>query len=157
MQKQENSTLPSAKEQEAYLRPQLYEGEMNRIIKQYPGSPQAGRAAYDKIDNKLCGDWQGLPKCPEQESNDYLKYASAWPDSPLAPQAVYNAIYRQGVLVSMYLVDGEQKRSQAAAERVAKLTADMRVKFPQSDYTRRAESIAFRVKNGIPIYGTDRD
>ncbi len=157
LQKQENSTLPSAKEQEAYLRPQLYEGEMNKIIKLYPRSDYAGRAAYDKLDNKLCGDWQGLPKCPEQESGYYLKYASDWPDSPRAAEAVYNAIYRQGVLVSMYLVDNEIKRSQAAAERVAKLTADMRVKYPNSDFTRRAQSIAYRVKQGIPIYGTDRD
>jgi hypothetical protein len=157
LQKQANSDLPSAHEQESYLRPQLYEGEMNKIIKLYPGSSAAARAAYDKIDNKVCGDWQGLPKCPEQETTYYLKYASDWPDSPLAPQAMYNAIYRQGVVVSMYLVDGEQKRSQFAAEKVAKLTGEMRTKYPQSDYTRRAESIAFRVKQGIAIYGTDRD
>ena len=157
LQKADNSTLPSAHEQEAYLRPQLYDGEMNKIIKLYPGSSQAARAAYDKLDNKLCGDWQGLPKCPEQETNYYLKYASEWPDSPRAPEAVYNAIYRQGVLVSMYLVDGDKKRSQFAADRVAKLTADMLKHYPNSDYTRRAQSIAFRVKQGIPIYGTDRD
>ena len=157
LQKADNSSLPSAKEQEAYLRPQLYEGEMNKIIKLYPGSSQAARAAYDKLDNKLCGDWQGLPKCPEQETGYYLKYASDWPDSPRAPEAVYNAIYRQGVLVSMYLVDGDKKRSQFAADRVAKLTADMRTRYPASDFTRRAQSIAFRVKQGIPIYGTDRD
>ncbi len=157
LQKLDNSTLPSAKEQEAYLRPQLYDGEMKRILKLYPGSTYAARAAYDLIDNKLCGDWQGLPKCPDMETGLYLKYAEQWQESPRAPEAVFNAIYRQGVLVSMYLVDGEQKRSQAAADRVAKLTADMHVRYPASDYTRRAESIAFRVKQGISIYGTDRD
>ena len=155
--KADNATLPSAHEQEAYLRPQLYEGEMNKIIKYYPGSPQAARAAYAKLDNKLCGDWQGLPKCPEQESNIYLKYAGDWPDSPRAPEAFYNAIYRQGVLVNMYSLQDDRKRAQFAADRVAKLTADMSKRYPQSDYTRRAQSVAFRVKQGIPVYGSDRD
>ena len=153
----DNSTLPSAREQESYLRPQIYEGEMNKIMKLYPRSDWAARAAFDKLDNKLCGDWQGLPKCPDMETSLYLKYAEQWPDSPRAAEAVYNAIYRQGVVVSMYLVDGEQKRSQFAAERVAKLTADMRTRYPDSEWTRRAQTIAFRVKQGIPIYGTDRD
>jgi hypothetical protein len=155
--KADNSTLPSAHEQEAYLRPEIYEGEMNKIIKYFPGSPQAAKAAYDKLDNKLCGDWQGLPKCPEQETNLYLKYAGDWPASPRAAEAVYNAIYRQGVLVNMYLLQDDRKRSQFAADRVAKLTAEMLKNYPDSDYTRRAQSIAFRVKQGIPIYGSDRD
>ncbi len=29
--------------------------------------------------------------------------------------------------------------------------------YANSDYTRRAQSIAFRVKQGISIYGNDRD
>jgi len=155
--KQDNSDLPSAKEQEAYLRPQLYEGDMRRVMKLYPGTPEAARAAYDLLDNKLCGDWQGLPHCPDMETGLYMKYAQRWPDSPRAPEAVYNAIYRQGVLVSMYLVDGDKKRSDYAAGKVAALAADMKVRYPTSDYTRRAQSIAFRVKQGISIYGNDRD
>lgn len=151
------STLPSAKEQEAYLRPQLYEGDLKRVMKLYPQSDYAGKAAYDLIDNKLCGDWQGLPKCPEMEANLYLKYAEQWPASPRAPEAVYNAIYRTGVLVTMYQVQDNQKRADAAADRVARMAADMHVRFPNSDFTRRAESLAFRVKQGISIYGNDRD
>ena len=46
-------TLPSAKEQEAYLRPQVFEGEMKRVIKAYPGSPYAAYAAFALLDNKL--------------------------------------------------------------------------------------------------------
>ena len=37
------------------------------------------------------------------------------------------------------------------------LAQDMVTRFPDSDYTRRAQSIAFRIKQGIPIYGSDRD
>ena len=157
LEKADISTLPSAKEQEAYLRPQLFEGDMKRVIKGYPNSPYAFQAAYDLLDNKLCGDWQGLPRCPEMEANLYLKYADQYPESPKAPEAMYNAIYRTGVLVTMYQVEDNLKRSQASAERTEKLSADMQTRFPNSDYTRRAASLAFRVKQGLSIYGNDRD
>ncbi len=156
LEKLDNSTLPSAKEQEAYLRPQLYEGELKKVIKNYPGSKYAFLAAYDLLDNKLCGDWQGLPKCPEMEAGLYLKYADQNPESPRAAEAMYNAVYREGVLVTMYEVDDNHKRAEAAAARVAGMAADMHTRFAGSDYTRRAESIAFLVKQGIPIYGNDR-
>jgi hypothetical protein len=151
------SGLPSAKEQEAYLRPQLYEGEMKKVIKNYQGSKFAALAAYDLIDNKLCGDWQGLPKCPEMETGLYVKYAQQFPDSPKAPEALYNAVYRQGVVVTMYLVQEDKKRSQAAAQRTQALAQELKEKYPKTDFAARGASIAFRVAQGIPIYGTDRD
>ena len=157
LEKADNSTLPSAKEQEAFLRPQLYDGEMKRVLKIYPGSKYAALAAYDMLDNKLCGDWQGLPKCPEMEAGLYMKYAEQWHESPKAAEAQYNAVYRMGVLVTMYQVSDDRKRSQAAADRAEGLAQDMHTRFPDSDYTRRAESIAYRVKQGIPIYGSDRE
>ncbi len=157
LEKAENSTLPSAHEQEAYLRPQLYDGDLKKVIKNYPNSKNAALAAYDLLDNKLCGDWQGLPKCPEMEAGLYMKYAEQWLESPKAAEAQYNAVYRMGVLVTMYKVSDELKRSQDAAKRCQQLAEDMHVRFPDSDYTRRAESIAYRVKQGIAIYGTDRD
>ena len=155
--KLDNSTLPSTKEQEAYLRPQLYDGELKRVIKNYPQTKFAALAAYDLLDNKTCGDWQGLPRCPEMEAGLYMKYATQWPESPKAAEAQYNAVYRMGVLVTMYNVSDDHKRSDDAAKRCQSLAEDMHTRFPDSDYTRRAESIAYRVKQGIPIYGTDRD
>jgi hypothetical protein len=151
------STLPSAKEQEAYLRPQLYEGEMKKVMKNYPGSKFAALAAYDLIANKLCGDWQGLPKCPEMETGIYQKYAQQYPDSPKAPEALYDAVYRQGVLVTMYNVQEDRKRADAAAQRTQALAQDLRQRYPKTDFAARAQSIAFRVAQGIPIYGSDRD
>jgi len=150
-------TLPSAKEQEAYLRPQIYEGEMQKVMKQYPGTKYAAEAAYDLLDNKLCGDWQGLPKCPEMEAGLYEKYADRYPDSPKAAQALYEATYRQGVLVEMYLVEENRKRSEAAAASVQGLATELKQRYPQSDYAARAASIAYRVAQHIPVYGNDRD
>ncbi|QHN05307.1 hypothetical protein FTO74_03300 [Granulicella sp. WH15] len=157
LEKRDVSTLPSAKEQESYLRPQLYEGEMKRVMKMYPGSKQAMLAAYDLIDNKLCGDWQGLPKCPEMEAVLYLKYADQFPESPRAAEAMYHAIYRKGVLVSMYNFDEDKKRADDAAKQVQALAAEMKDRFGKTDYAARAQSIAYKVRQGIPIFGSDRD
>ncbi len=151
------STLPSAKEQEAYLRPQLYEGEMQRVMKMFPTTKYAALAAYDLLDNKLCGDWQGLPKCPEMEAVLYEKYADRYPDSPKAAEALYEATYREGVLVSMYLVEENRKRSEQAAGSAKALADELKQRFPQSDYAARAASIAYRVQQQIPVYGNDRE
>ena len=157
MEKLDASTLPSAKEQEAYLRPQLYEGELKKVMKNYPGSKFAAMAAFDLLDNKLCGDWQGLPKCPEMETGLYQKYAQQFPDGPKSAEALYNAVYRQGVVVTMYAVQEDRKRSQAAVQRTQALAQELKEKYPKTDYAARAESIAFRVAQGIPIDGSDRD
>jgi hypothetical protein len=157
LDKADISTLPSAKEQEAYLRPQLYEGEMQKVMKLYPNSKEAALAAYDLIDNKLCGDWQGLPKCPEMEAGLYEKYADRYPDSPKAAEALYNATYREGVLVEMYQVAEERKRSEAAAASTQGLASALKQRYPQSDFAARAASIAYRVAQEIPVYGNDRD
>jgi hypothetical protein len=157
LDKADNSTLPSAKEQEAYLRPQLYEGEMQKVMKLYPGSKSAALAAYDLLDNKVCGDWQGLPKCPEMEAVLYEKYADRYPNSPKAAEALYQATYREGVLVSMYMVEENRKRSEAAGASAQGLAAELKQRYPQSDYAARAASVAYRVQQGIPVYGNDRD
>jgi len=157
MDKVENSTLPSAKEQDAYLRPQLYEGDLQKVTKLYPGTKQAALAAYDLLDNKVCGDWQGLPKCPEMEAELYRKYAERYPDSPKAPEALYQATYREGVVVEMYTVQDEHKRAQAAAANVQALADELRQRYPQSDFAARAEGVAYRVAQQIPVYGNDRD
>jgi hypothetical protein len=150
------SSLPSAHEQSADLRPQVYEGALRRVMKLYPNTPIAARAAFDLLDNKLCGDWQGLPKCPELETKLYYQYASRYPNGPKSAEALYDAAYRQGVLVTMYMVDENSKASAAAAKNCQSIADELREHYPQSDYTARALSIAFRVAQGLPIYGSDR-
>lgn len=157
MEKRDVSTLPSAREQDASLRPALYDGEMKKVIKTYPGSKFAAMAAFDLLDNKLCGDWQGLPKCPEMESGLYERYAQQFPDSPKAAESLYNAEYRQGVLVTMYTVDENKKRADNAAARTQSLAEQLRAKFPATDFAARGTSLAFHVAQSIPIYGNDRD
>ena len=157
LEKRDVSTLPSAKERDAYLRPALYDGEMKKVMKTYPGTKYAAEAAFKLLDNKLCGDWQGLPKCPEMESGLYEKYAQQFPDAPNTAEALYNAVYRQGVLVTMYTVEENRKRAEGAAAKTQELAAELRTRFPASDYAARGASLAFRVAQGISVYGNDRD
>jgi hypothetical protein len=157
LDKADIATLPSAKEQEAFLRPQLYEGELKMVMKMYPKSDWEARAAFDLIDDKLCGDWQGLAKCPEMESNLYLQYADRYRGGPKSAEALYDAAYRQGVLVTMYTVDEQPKRADAAVKNCQVIADELLRDYAQSDYAARAQAIAFKVKQGIPVYGNDRD
>ena len=157
LEKTDNSTLPSSHEQEAFLRPQIYEGALKRVMKNYPNSPDAARAAFDLLDNKLCGDWQGLTKCPELETGLYVKYADRYTGGPKSAEALYEAVSRQGALVTMYLVDDNKKRSEEAARSCQALADRMQKEYPGTDFTARAESVAYRVSQGISVYGSDRD
>jgi hypothetical protein len=157
LEKRDVSTLPSAKEQDAFLRPAIYDGEMKKVMKAYPGTKYAAMAAFKLLDNKLCGDWQGLPKCPEMESGLYEKYAAQFPDGPRSAEALYDAEYRQGVLVTMYMVEENKKRADAAAAHAQELADQLRAKYANSDYAARGASLAYRVAQGIPVFGNDRD
>jgi hypothetical protein len=156
IQKADISTRPSAREKEAYMREQLDDEEMKKILKFYPHTRQAALAAYALIDNKLCGDWQGQPKCPEKETDYYEKYAAEYPDGPRTAQALYEAVYRQAVLVDMFGADGNDKKADSAKGHAHDLAARMKDKFAQSDYTARALAIVFKLDQGIPVYGIDR-
>ena len=120
-------------------------------------SRQADFAAFELLDNKLCGDWQGQEKCPEKESELYEKYASEHPDGPRTAEALYDATYRQAVLVDMFSADGNDNKSNAAKQRVRDLAGRLKDKFPQTDYAARAATLVFRVDQGIPVYGIEHD
>jgi len=157
IEKADASTRPSAHEKEAYLREGMNEDELKKVIKLYPHTRQADLAAYDLIDNKLCGDWQGSPKCPEKESEFYEKYVFEHPDSPRAAQALYLAVYRQAVLTDMYAADDNESRSNAAHAHASELAAKLKERFPASDYSWRAGALVYKLDERIPVYGIDRE
>ncbi len=156
IQKADVSSRPSAKERDAYMREQIDEYEMKRVLKFYPHTRQADLAAFEMIDNKLCGDWQGEEKCPEKESEIYEKYAADFPDGPRTARALYEAAYRQAVLVDMFNADGADKKAAPAKTHARELAQRLKDKFPQSDYASRAVALIFRLDEGIPVYGIDR-
>ncbi|AXC10505.1 hypothetical protein ACPOL_1157 [Acidisarcina polymorpha] len=157
LEKEDAFSRPSAHEKENYLRQQLDEDEMKKIIKKYPGTKWADFAAYDLIDNKICGDWQGSEKCPEKESELYIKYADDHPESPKAAEALYKAAWRQAAAADMYSADNEDKKADGARVHAKDLAARLQTKYPQTDYVPRAAGLVYKLEQGIPIYGVDRE
>jgi outer membrane protein assembly factor BamD (BamD/ComL family) len=156
LQKADVFSLPSAHEKDAYLREQIDDEEMRKLKKNYPHSKWADLADWDMLDNKVCGDWQGSTKCPEKEAELYQKYAEEHPESPRAPEALYNAVYRQGALSNMYSANGDNKKSGEAKDRAVTIAGTIATKYPQSDYAARAASLVYQLQQSIPIYGSDR-
>lgn len=157
LQKADAATLPSAHEKENYLREQMDEDEMKKIEKYFPHTRWADFAAYDQIDNKLCGDWQGSEKCPEKEADLYLKYVNDHPDSPRAAEALYRAAWRMAAAGDMWTADNDAHRAEQDRARAGSIADQLQSKYPQSEYAARAASLIYKVQQGIPIYGSDRE
>ena len=64
-------TSPSARERQAYMRGQMNEDWMKLLNKKYPGTKWADLATFRMLDNKLCGEWEGVSKCPDKEADLY--------------------------------------------------------------------------------------
>lgn len=153
--KADNATLPSSHERQAYLRPQMDEDALRKVIKNYPRTRWAAFAAYDLIDNKLCGDWQGLAQCPEKEADIFLKYADDYPDGPRTARALYEAVYRMAAMTNIYHAAGNDKKGNEAHDRARDIAARMKSHFADSDYTWRAGALVYKLDEGIPVYGND--
>jgi hypothetical protein len=57
----------------------------------------------------------------------------------------------------MYNVQGNDHLAAAAAKNCQSIADELLHDYPKSDFAFRAEGIAFRVAQGIPITGSDRD
>ncbi len=150
-------TRPSAREREAYMRGQIDEEWMKLVMKKYPGTKWADLAAFHLIENKLCGDWQGASKCPEKESDMYEKYAKEHAQSPAAPEALYNAAWRESALIEIYKTEANLKKSEEAKNRALNLAQRIVSQYAQSDWANRAQTLIFDVQNSVPTYGNASD
>jgi hypothetical protein len=157
IQKADAATLPSAHEKENYLREQMDENEMRDIEKYFPHSKWADFAAYDLIDNKLCGDWQGSEKCPEKEAEIYVKYADDYPDSPRAAEALYKAAWRLAAAGDMWTADGNKGRAKEDRGHATDMAGRLTSKYPDSVYAARAADLVYKMQSEIPVYGSDRE
>ena len=157
IQKSDLSSLPSSKERDPYMREQMDEDNLKKVVKLYPHTKWADLADYELIDNKLCGDWQGSPKCPEKESEIFEKFATEHPEGPKTAQALYEALYRQAVLTDMYGADGSDKKQDDAHHQAQELAVRLKDKFPQSDYTWRGAALVYKLDQGIPVYGIEHE
>lgn len=154
IEKADVMSLPSAKEQDAFLRRGMNEDYFKKVIKKFPGTRWAFLSAYHLIDNKLCGDWQGQSKCPQKEAEIYENYAKDYPQSPAAAQALYNAAYRWAALIEIYKNEDEMKKSEEAKNRaMAAAQRAISQANGQGDWADRAQRLLYMVQQGIPAYG----
>jgi hypothetical protein len=157
IEKQDVYSRPSAHEKEAWLRQQIDDSEMKKIIKRFPGSKWADLAAFEMLDNKVCGDWQGTTKCPEKEAELYQKYADEHTNSPKAPEALYEAIYRLAAAGDIYAGNNDEKKAAASRDHARAVATHLQQKYPESDFSARAATLVYQMQQSIPIYGAERD
>jgi hypothetical protein len=153
LEKVDQATLPSAKEQDPYLRRELEEEYFKKVIKKFPDTKWAYLSAFRLIDNKLCGDWQGQSKCPEKEAGIYEKYAAEYPQSPAAAEALYDAAYRWAALIEIYKTEEQPKKSDEAKTKAMAVAQEAIAHPPQADWSARARRLLYMVQQGIPAYG----
>jgi hypothetical protein len=157
VEKSDAATLPSAHERDPAFRMGMDEDALRKVIKNYPRSRWAAFAAFDLIDNKLCGDWEGSTQCPEKEADLYLKYADEYPDGPRTARALYEAVYRFAVLKDMYDANGDDKKSENAHTQARTVAAQLKARFADSDYTLQAAALVYKLDEGVPVYGIERE
>jgi outer membrane protein assembly factor BamD (BamD/ComL family) len=150
-------TRPSARERQSYMRGQMNEEWMKLVIKKYPGTKWADLAAFRMIENKLCGEWEGLSKCPDKEAELYESYAKEHPQSASAPEALYDAAWRRSALIEIYRTEPNQKKSAESKDRAITLAQKIMSQYPQSAWALRAQRLMFYVQQGIPTYGNATD
>ena len=150
-------TRPSAREREAYMRGQIDEEWMKLVMKKFPGTKWADLAAFHLIENKLCGDWQAASKCPEKEADMYEKYVKEHEQSPAAPEALYQAAWRESALIEIYKTEANNKKAEEAKNRAIALAQRIVSQYPQSDWSNRAQTLLFYVQQGVPTYGNASD
>jgi outer membrane protein assembly factor BamD (BamD/ComL family) len=135
------------------LRQGMDEEAMRQVMKKFPDSKWAQLAAFHLIENKLCGDWQGSAKCPEKEADLYEKYVKDHPQSPAAPEALYNAASRRAALIEIYKTDEQMKKSEQSKKVAVALSQQLISQYPQSDWSSRGQTLLFLLQQGVPTYG----
>ncbi len=148
---------PSAHAREAYMRGQMNEDWMKLVIKKYPGTKWADLAGFRLLENKLCGDWEGLTKCPDKEADIYENYAKDHPQSPAAAEALYNAAWRRSALIEIYRTEPNQKKAAESKDRALALAQKVVSQYGQSEWAARTQRLIFYIQQGIPTYGNATD
>jgi outer membrane protein assembly factor BamD (BamD/ComL family) len=154
LQRADIMTRPSARERESYMRGQMKEDWMKLVTKKYPGTKWADLAAFRLIENKLCGEWEGLSKCPEKEAELYENYVKEHPQSPAVAEALYDAAWRRSALIEIYKNEPNQKKAAQSKDQAISLAQKIVSDYGQSDWAYRAERLIFYMQEGIPTYGS---
>lgn len=132
---------------------QREEKYLQEVIAKFPQSKQAELAAFDLLESKLCPEWRGQAECPMKESAVYEQYAHEHPQSPKAPEALYDAAWRQAVVADIYRIDNDRNKSEAARKKAVALAQEIQSLTPQGDWKPRAMGLIYKLEKNIPVYG----
>jgi hypothetical protein len=149
---------PSSREMDPDARTPIEDEVMKQVEKKFPHSKWSDLAAYDLIDNKLCGEWKGLAKCPGKESEIYEHYAHEHPQSPKAAEALYNAAWRQAALVDIYRINNENDKSASARKKATSLAQEIVSQYSQQgDWKPRALALIYKLEQNVPVFGSQTE
>lgn len=157
LERAEMSARPSAKAADPELRPRVEEEWVREVRRKFPDTKWAQLAAYLALDNRMCGDWQSQPKCPQREAEQYEDYVKEHPTSPKAAEALYEAAWRHAVLVDMYRARSDLDRVNQARSRAIALAQRIAARHAQTDWAHRALRLAFLLEHNVSIYGNAID
>jgi hypothetical protein len=152
-------TRASSRQRDPGMHPEVDDHYLKQVEKKFPNTKWSDLAAYDLLDKKLCGEWEGLAKCPEDESGMYEKYVKEHPTSPKNAEALYEAAWRQAALVDIYKSRNDATKSAAAKAHALSLCQQViaQAAQPQGDWLQRAERLKYLVEQNIPMYGNAID
>ena len=153
LDKEDIDTRKSHRSLDPVERPQVDEENVRLVEKKFPHTKWSDLAAYHRLENKLCADWQAQAKCPEKETEYFIKYADEHPDSPRAAEAFYNAAYRFGALIDLYKGEGNAKKSEESGPKAIAFAQKALAKNTSADWNARAQRLIYMVQNGMPVYG----
>ena len=134
-------------------RPKMDEQFLRQVIQKFPQTRWSDLAAYDLLDNQLCGGWKGLSECPEKESALYLQYAQQHPRSPKAAEALYNAAWRQAALADIYSINNDKAKSDEARKKASDLAQQILSQFTDVGWKTRAINLSYKLQHNLHVYG----
>jgi hypothetical protein len=135
----------------------MEEKYLREVIAKYPQSKQAELAAYDLLDDQMCPEWRGLAECPTKEAAVYEQYAHEHPQSPKAPEALYNAAWRQAALTDIYRINNDRDKSEAARKTGVALAQQVQSQQQDPDWKTRATDLIYKLEKKIPVFSAAVD
>jgi hypothetical protein len=154
LDKEDIQSRPSYKTRDPQDRQPIDEESMRLVHKKFPGSRWDDMAAFEMLENKLCGDWAGASRCPEKEAEVYEKYAAEHPNSPAAVEAWYNAAFRWAAALSMYTGEGLSKKIPEAQKRAESAAHKSIEKNASPEWNAKTERLLYMVQHNVPVVGT---
>ncbi len=130
--------------------------ELAAIVRTYPKTSVAARAAFLLLRANLCEHWEGTPGCAEAEIVAISRYLEEYPNSEQAAELRYAIAYRNAALVEIYLQqDAPHFSAEKAVEHKAKAREAVEALLRQESGTAwaaRGERLLWSLENNVGVF-----